>query len=339
MPVEPPEADLPLLLTMGDAAGIGPEIILKALLADQLPAGEVVVVGDAAILQRAAAVLGYSCTTVANPQPLADCRLEVGGKPLYLAARSRLDPQQVPWGQISAAAGVAMRDYIQWACDQCLAGRARGLVTAPINKQALQLAGVPYPGHTELLAARCGGGPVVMMLAGATLRVALVTTHIALAQVPAALSRERILQTLYITHKDLCWRFALEQPRLAVLGLNPHAGEGGAFGDEEQRLIAPAIAEARQAGVAADGPHSPDSLFPRAVAGEYDAVICMYHDQGLIPLKLLHFADGVNVTLGLPIIRTSVDHGTAYELAGSGRADQRSLAAAVAMAQCMAANA
>jgi 4-hydroxythreonine-4-phosphate dehydrogenase len=229
-----------------------------------------------------------------------------------------------------------MADYINWACDACLAGDAGGMVTAPINKQALQAAGIEFPGHTELLAERCGGAEVVMMLAGTRLRVCLVTTHCALREVPLYLTQERILTTLRITAHSLQEQLGLKQPRLAVLALNPHAGEGGLFGDEEQRHIVPAIAAARAEGLAASGPHSADTLFWFAVQGLYDAVICMYHDQGLIPLKLLHFEDAVNVTLGLPIVRTSVDHGTAYDLAGTGQANPASLIAAVDMAAGMA---
>ncbi|MEJ2200304.1 MAG: 4-hydroxythreonine-4-phosphate dehydrogenase PdxA [Desulfuromonadaceae bacterium] len=226
--------------------------------------------------------------------------------------------------------------YIEWACDQCRNDQAAAMVTAPINKAAIHAAGYEFPGHTELLAQRCGVEKVVMMLAGSKLKVCLVTTHLALAEVPQALSQREILSTIRITDRALRRFFGLRQPRLAVLALNPHAGEQGLFGDEEQHLIGPAIALAQQEGIAASGPHSADTLFHFAVGGGFDAVICMYHDQGLIPLKLLHFDDGVNVTLGLPIIRTSVDHGTAYDLAGSGRASAASLAAAVQMAEQMA---
>jgi 4-hydroxythreonine-4-phosphate dehydrogenase len=229
-----------------------------------------------------------------------------------------------------------MADYISWACDACIDGDAAGMVTAPINKQALRAAGTEFPGHTELLADRCQVDEVVMMLAGARLRVCLVTTHCALREVPQRLTAERILTTMRIAATALQQQFGLEHPRLAVLALNPHAGEGGLFGDEEKRHIVPAIETARDEGLAVSGPHSADTLFWFASQGQYDAVICMYHDQGLIPLKLLHFEDGVNVTLGLPIVRTSVDHGTAYDLAGTGQASSASLIAAVRMAAEMA---
>jgi 4-hydroxythreonine-4-phosphate dehydrogenase len=229
-----------------------------------------------------------------------------------------------------------MADYISWACDVCIDGDAAGMVTAPINKQALRAAGVDFPGHTEMLADRCQVDEVVMMLAGERLRVCLVTTHCALREVPQRLTAERILTTIQIASTALQQQFGLEHPRLAILALNPHAGEGGLFGDEEKRHIVPAIEAARSEGLAVSGPHSADTLFWFASQGQYDAVICMYHDQGLIPLKLLHFEDGVNVTLGLPIVRTSVDHGTAYDLAGTGRASSASLIAAVKMAAEMA---
>lgn len=210
------------------------------------------------------------------------------------------------------------------------------MITGPINKQAILAAGCDAPGHTELLARRCKVDKVVMMLGGSRLKVCLVTTHLAIRDVPAALNRDEILSTIRIADAAFRRFFACSRPRLAVLALNPHAGEGGRFGDEESRIIAPAIDAARRLGISASGPHSADALFHFAVRGDYDAVICMYHDQGLIPLKLLHFEDGVNTTLGLPIIRTSVDHGTAYDLAGTGKADCRSLVEAVKMAARMA---
>jgi 4-hydroxythreonine-4-phosphate dehydrogenase len=229
-----------------------------------------------------------------------------------------------------------MADYIEWACQACLDGEVAGMVTAPINKQALKSAGAEFPGHTELLAERCQVDDVVMMLAGEKLKVCLVTTHCALRQVSSSLSVEKILATIRIANDSLKKQFALPQPRLAVLALNPHAGEGGMFGDEEERHVFPAIAKAKAEGIDARGPFSADSLFHFAVRGDYDAVICMYHDQGLIPLKLLHFDDAVNVTLGLPVVRTSVDHGTAYDLAGTGKASPASLIAALKTADEMA---
>ena len=273
----------PLIITMGDPTGVGPEIIVKAL---------------------------------------ASGALDQVGRPLVVAGDLANNDR---------GCGIPEAVY-----QECLAGRAGGLVTAPINKEALRAAGCRYPGHTELLAERCRVSREVMMLAGERLRVCLVTTHLAYRDVPEVLATDEILATIMVADRDLKRYFGLATPRLAVLALNPHAGEGGVFGDEETRLIAPAIARAREQGVEASGPHSADALFHFAARGDYDAVVCMYHDQGLIPLKLLHFEDGVNVTLGLPIVRTSVDHGTAYDLAGSGKASAASLVAAVKMAELMA---
>lgn len=216
-------------------------------------------------------------------------------------------------------------------------GIVDAVVTAPINKEALNAAGYPFPGHTELLGRMTQTDDQVMMLAGPRLRVALVTTHLALRDVPAALSKEKIKKTIEITSQWLKEYFGIPVPQLAVAGLNPHAGEGGLFGSEEAEIIEPAIAECRHRGMAVKGPFPADSLFYHATSegAGYDAIITMYHDQGLIPLKLLHFRDGVNITLGLPIIRTSVDHGTGYDIAGHGVADPTSLINAILTASQM----
>jgi 4-hydroxythreonine-4-phosphate dehydrogenase len=329
----------PLIITMGDPTGVGPEIILQGLCSGAFTglARPLVVAGDLAVLQRAASVCGFDARLRSgSPLALASDELLLGNNVLPVRALSRLDLAQQEYGHPQPDAGRAMAEYISWACDACIAGDAAGMVTAPINKQALKAGGADFPGHTELLAARCQVDEVVMMLAGERLRVCLVTTHCALREVPQRLTAQRILTTLRIASASLQKQFGLKQPRLAVLALNPHAGEGGLFGDEEQRHIVPAIEAARAEGLVASGPHSADTLFWFAAQGHYDAVICMYHDQGLIPLKLLHFDDGVNVTLGLPIVRTSVDHGTAYDLAGTGQANAASLIAAVKMAAEMA---
>lgn len=329
----------PLIITMGDPTGVGPEIILQAFCSGAFTdlARPLVVAGDLAVLQRAAAVCGVDVRQQSGSQTaLASDELVAGRYTLAVRALSQLDLLRQKYGQPELCSGRAMAGYISWACDTCLAGDAAGMVTAPINKRALHAAGVDFPGHTELLADRCQVDEVVMMLAGERLRVCMVTTHCALRQVPQRLTTERILTTMRIVSASLQQQFGLEQPRLAVLALNPHAGEGGLFGDEEGRYIVPAIEAARAEGMTASGPHSADTLFWFATQGHYDAVICMYHDQGLIPLKLLHFDDAVNVTLGLPIVRTSVDHGTAYDLAGTGQASSASLIAAVKMAAEMA---
>lgn len=329
----------PLLLTMGDPTGVGPELIIKALLEGAFDGlcRPLLVAGDAGVLERAAGVFAQPCA-VTFGTGLVSHRLTIAGRTLDVHALSALPAADLIYGQPTAACGRAMAEYIEWACNRCQSGAAAGMVTAPINKAAIHGAGYDFPGHTELLAARCGVDKVVMMLGGARLKVCLVTTHLALAQVPKALSSAEILATIRITDASFKRFFGLQQPRIAVLALNPHAGEGGLFGDEEARLIAPAIAAARAEGIAATGPHSADTLFHFAARGSCDAVVCMYHDQGLIPLKLLHFEDGVNVTLGLPIVRTSVDHGTAYDIAGSGKASTASLVAAINMAVEMAKN-
>lgn len=320
----------PLIITMGDPTGIGPEIIIKALLEGGLDrfSRPLVVAGDLLVLQRAAKLFGVDAV-------LSDEAITLNGKSLLVKSLTGLPAEDLQYGQPDRACGEAMAAYIDWAADQCLAGDAAGLVTAPINKKAINDAGIAFPGHTEMLAARCQVDKVVMMLAGDRLKVCLVTTHLPLVEVASAISTEEILETIRITARSFRRQFGIEHPRLAVLALNPHAGESGLFGDEEQRLIVPAIAAAAAEGIEVSGPHSADTLFHFAVRGDYDAVICMYHDQGLIPLKLLHFEDGVNVTLGLPIVRTSVDHGTAYDLAGSGKASCASLVAAIRMAEGM----
>ncbi len=329
----------PLIITMGDPTGVGPEIIVRAFCQGAFAdlARPLLVAGDTGVLRRAAAVCGcdVSCCS-GSSLSLASDELVIGEQRLPVRALSQLELSRQGFGRPQISSGRAMADYIEWACDSCVAGDVAGMVTAPINKEVLRAAGVAFPGHTELLADRCEVDEVVMMLAGEKLRVCLVTTHCALREVPQRLNAERILTTIRIVASSLQWQFGIEEPRLAVLALNPHAGEGGLFGDEEIRHIAPAIAAARTEGLLASGPHSADTLFWFAAQGEYDAVICMYHDQGLIPLKLLHFDDGVNVTLGLPIVRTSVDHGTAYDLAGTGQASPTSLIAAVRMAAEMA---
>jgi 4-hydroxythreonine-4-phosphate dehydrogenase len=328
----------PLLLTMGDPTGVGPELIIKTLLHGELDGlgSPLEIVGDVAVLTRAARIFG--CEAVSEEQGDNSFNLSCGESSLIVHNRSTLHAEQLVYGKPDQACGRAMADYIEYAVKRCLNEQAGGIVTCPINKAAINAAGCHFPGHTELLAQRCGSDRVVMMLAGAKLKVCLVTTHLAYRDVPAALSSEAILETIRITNRSFKEQFGHEKPRLAVLALNPHAGENGLFGDEEERVIKPAIAAARAEGIAASGPHSADTLFYFAARGDYDAVVCMYHDQGLIPLKLLHFDDGVNVTLGLPIIRTSVDHGTAYDLAGSGKANSASLCAALKMAAEMAEN-
>lgn len=329
----------PLIVTMGDPTGVGPELIVKAVLDGLLDSCQqpLVVAGDAGVLRRAARLFGVTARLEPHAgNGLGSHRMLLGERELLVQPLSVLDAEGLHFGSPDAACGRAMLDYIIWACDRCREGVAAGMVTAPVSKLAIRRAGCEFPGHTELLAHRCGVEKVVMMLGGDRLKVCLVTTHLPLRDVPKAISVEEVLATLRITDASFRRFFGMTHPRLAVLALNPHAGEGGLFGDEETRIIAPAIAAAQAAGVDASGPHSADTLFHFAARGDYDVVVAMYHDQGLGPLKLLHFEDGVNVTLGLPIVRTSVDHGTAYDLAGTGRAGHGSLVAAVRMASAMA---
>ncbi|RNC72223.1 MAG: 4-hydroxythreonine-4-phosphate dehydrogenase PdxA [Desulfuromonadales bacterium] len=328
-----PEVKPRIVITMGDPTGVGPEIIARAL-ADPAVRGSChhLVIGDASAMERAIAVTA------------AGLRLEQRGDfpsrapaegVLCIRTVTSLTPKDMRFAQPTVASGDAMYRYIREAAGICMNGDADGMATAPISKEAMNCAGYHYPGHTELLAELAGAERVVMMLAGSRLRVSLVTIHEALVDVPRLVTFDRVLETIRITHRDV-HRYFVRNPRIAVLALNPHCGEGGMFGDEESRIIAPAIEAARRDGIDAVGPLSADTLFHFAVQGAYDAVVCMYHDQGLIPLKLLHFDDGVNVTLGLPIIRTSVDHGTAYDLAGTGTASAESMKAAILMAAEMA---
>ncbi len=323
-----------IAITMGDPTGVGAEIIAAALAEPAIfDICRPLVLGDATAMARAVELNGASLRLelLADNTPPAD---DSNGT-IQLRALSRLSSADLVYGRPTQACGAAMYRYITTAARLCLDGDAAAMATAPINKEALNRAGHHYPGHTELLAELTGTSEFVMMLAGDRLRVTLVTIHEALAEVPRLLTYEKVLSTIRITHHDL-QRYFHPNPRLAVLALNPHCGEAGMFGDEEVRIIAPAIATARQEGIDAVGPLSADTLFHFAAQGAYDAVVCMYHDQGLIPLKLLHFEDGVNVTLGLPIIRTSVDHGTAYDLAGTGRASAASMIAAIKLAARMA---
>jgi len=310
---------LPIIgITMGDPAGIGPEIIVKALKDTSVTSmSHPVVLGDRGILEREAKRLNLPCA-------------------FEIIEISHLNLSEIRYGKPVIAGGKAMAECIREAVAMAKSGKIDAIVTAPINKMVLHDAGYNYPGHTEMLAELTGTKDVVMMLAGETLRVVLVTIHCAYTDVPKLLTVEKILKTITITHESLKKVLSGKNPRLAVAGLNPHAGEGGLFGDEEKNLIAPAVEQACRLGIDAVGPAPPDTLFYYAARGRYDAVVCMYHDQGLIPLKLLHFDTGVNVTLGLPIIRTSVDHGTAYDIAGKGIASPASMVSAIKMAVQMA---
>jgi len=320
-----------IAITMGDPCGVGPEILVKALRSPEI-AGICTpfVIGDRPALERALAICGSSLRIHQIAVPEEASSAPQGTIPLL--ALSQLPEADSRYGCPTPAAGDAVYRYICSAARLCLDGRVAAMVTAPISKEAMKRAGHDYPGHTELLAELCGTDDFVMMLAGDVLRVSLVTIHEALADIPRLITFEKVLKTIRITAAGVARLTGIANPRLAVLALNPHCGEGGMFGGEEREIIAPAIQAARAGGINAVGPLSADTLFYFAGQGAYDGVVAMYHDQGLIPLKMLHFDDGVNITLGLPIIRTSVDHGTAYDLAGTGRASEKSLLAAIRMA-------
>jgi 4-hydroxythreonine-4-phosphate dehydrogenase len=306
---------LRLAVTLGDPAGIGPEIVVR-LFADGFGRDDVApfVVGEKRHLEQAAQALGL--TSILPSIPVVE--------PPDFHFEGPLEQ-----GKVSAQCGAAAWAYIRHAVYLVQTGQADGIVTAPLQKEALQAAGCPYPGHTEMLAALAGDAKVAMLLVGGGVRVALATIHEPVTKVPELLTREGLLENLRLLNSFIPW-FGVPRPvRIGVTGLNPHAGEGGMFGDEEERIIAPAIADARAEGINAVGPLPGDTVFHFHREGAYDAVLAMYHDQGLIPVKTLAFHDGVNVTMGLPFIRTSVDHGTAFDIAGKGIARPDSLRAAL----------
>lgn len=324
-----------LAITSGEPAGIGPELCLR--LAETDTGAHPVVLADRDMLAARAAALGLAVTL--RPYVPGQCWqpgvLDVLHRPLAAPCQA---------GRLNPANSRYVLDLLDAAVAACQAGTCAALVTAPVHKGVINAAGIPFTGHTEYLADKTGTAKVVMLLAGETgrgpLRVALATTHLALCQVAAAITPELLTQVIGILHRDLQRKYGLAAPRILVAGLNPHAGEDGHLGREEIEIIAPTLAALRQQGFHLIGPLPADTLFTPAVLAEGDAVLAMYHDQGLAPLKYATFGKGINVTLGLPIIRTSVDHGTALDLAGSGRADPGSLFAAVReavrMARCAA---
>ena len=358
---------LPIAITMGDPAGIGPEIIVKAFMQEPELTKNCFVVGDVATLKRAAGFVGSAIKIDAILEG------EIGSKPTYSLLRVLQIGEQkenisasFELGKISAVSGKAAADAVVWAARAALKGQIAALVTAPLHKEALHAAGVAFPGHTELLQAETAAflGKTIaqvsvrMMLANDELKTVLVSIHMSLRDAIEAVTYDNVLETIRIT-RDFLHRTAgvdvannqqkasQKRMRIGVAGLNPHAGEGGLFGREEIDIISPAIATAQKEGIDVVGPFAPDTIFMRArdkiingsnglaekKLGEFDAVIAMYHDQGLIPVKYLGVEQGVNVTLGLPLVRTSPDHGTAFDIAGTGQADAASLIAAVKMAK------
>lgn len=333
---------LPIAISMGDPAGIGPEIVMRALRERPALREQVVVLGDVATLHRAARlsaprtaeVSALDALVLAELDTVVDWTRRPPDAVALVQAGERLPA--LDWGRVSAAAGRAAAQAVRAGAQAVLDRQARALVTAPLHKEALAAAGEPFPGHTELLQAlaadhlgvRPEAVPVRMMLSAPGLATVLVSIHVALREALDAVRADAVLQTIRIAHAHF-QRTGVAAPRIAVAGLNPHAGEGGLFGREEIEHIAPAVAAARAQGIDASGPHPPDTVFMRALQGAFDVVVAMYHDQGLIPVKLLGVEHGVNTTLGLPFVRTSPDHGTAFDIAGRGVASASSLLAAI----------
>ena len=345
----------PIAISMGDVCGIGPEIIALAYAAQPDLLRGCCVIGDAAIMRRALAITGVQAQVMECTEPQAALAAEtgqicvlnpakIGTKSAWAAIKSD-DLLALPIGQIAASAGAFAAACVRTGAQLALCGKVAALVTAPLHKEALAAAGEPYPGHTELLQAEAAAfagrtvaqTPVRMMLANPDLRVVLHSVHLPLRLAIERISAESLLATFHIADRALT-RILGRRAKLAVAGLNPHAGEGGLFGREEIEHIAPAVAQAQSLGLKISGPYAPDTIFMRARRQEggsrpFDAVICMYHDQGLIPVKYLGVEDGVNTTLGLPFVRTSPDHGTAFDIAGSGKASCASLCAALRQAK------
>ncbi|ART63410.1 4-hydroxythreonine-4-phosphate dehydrogenase PdxA [Kushneria marisflavi] len=324
----------PIAITMGDPAGVGPEIIVRLACMPREGTTPLLVIGDIERLRATTARLGLALTLVPIQHPgELDMDKTTPGRLAVLPAGPPL-PSDLPHGQVDARAGAAAYAYVSRAIDFALDGSISAIVTAPLNKAAMAAAGIPYPGHTEILADRAGTQDFGMMLANDELRVMLVSIHLSLRQAIDAVTPERELRAIRLAARA-CHAYGIDHPRIAVAGLNPHAGEGGLFGGEDDAIIAPAIARAREEGIDASGPWPGDTVFMNARRGHFDAVVAQYHDQGLIPVKYLGVDNGVNITVGLPFVRTSVDHGTAFDIAGQGIADPSSLLYALKQAEAM----
>ncbi len=316
-----------IAITMGDANGVGPEIILKAFRDGEIP-GQCVVVGDYQVLRHCGEMIGidvplHPITSLEEYQPGV----------VNVWDRGLLSPEDITPGKRSQKVGAASRDYVAFAAQKTLEGVFDAVVTLPVNKEAIRLSDPGFTGHTELIADICGQKEYTMMLSSSKLTVTHVSTHVSMLEAVRNVQKDRIVMVARLTHDALVGKVV--RPRIAVAGLNAHAGEGGAFGREELDEIIPAVQQCQQMGMDVTGPYPPDTIFLRASRGEFDAVVCMYHDQGHIPMKVLDFSGGVNVTLGLRVIRTSVDHGTAYDIAYQGIADSRSFVEAYRFAQQM----
>ena len=319
-------------VTMGDPAGIGPEIITKTFADPDFHArNRALVVGDAGMLKRAAQLVGLPLEINEIPDP-EDAAFTPGTADVLQVGEL---PPDLPFGELDARAGDAAFRYVEKATGLASAGRVAAIATAPLNKEAMHLAGHGYPGHTEILADLTGTEDYAMMLVTDELKVIHVSTHVSLREAIERVRPERELAVIRLAHASMR-KLGVENPKVAVAGLNPHAGESGLFGTEDAERIAPAIEEAREQGIDASGPHPPDTVLMRARRGVFDIVVVQYHDQGHIPVKLMGFDTGVNVTVGLPFFRTSVDHGTAFDIAGTGEADHARMQAAIDLARRLA---
>jgi 4-hydroxythreonine-4-phosphate dehydrogenase len=325
------EANKPVIaVTMGDPAGIGPEICARALTSPEVKnIANCVVVGDRKSIRQGLKITKIDAIEINPIQKISEAKFLPGVIDIF--DLNNVDINRMKLGSVSKAAGKAAVQYIEKAIDLAQERSVEAIVTAPINKEAINKAGYKFHGHTEILAARTHSKKYAMMFVSENFWVMLVTTHLPLREVSKNLNKDKVLKTIELAHATLS-KLRGKKPRIGVAGLNPHAGEGGIFGDEEKKFITPAIEQARKAGINAEGPISPDAIFFLANSGLYDIVIAMYHDQGLIPLKLVSFGHSVNVTVGLPIIRTSVDHGTGFDIAGKGWANPSSLIEAIKVA-------
>lgn len=322
----------PIGVTMGDPAGIGPEIIARTFAEpDFTEKNRALVIGDETILKRAVELLELDLKI--NPVSSAE---EGNYEPgvLDLLSVSEL-PEDLPFGELDERAGAAAFEYVKRATELSLEGELQAICTAPLNKEAMHLGGHKYPGHTEILAELTGTKDYAMMLVADDLRVIHVSTHVALKEAIERAQPERELAVIRLA-RDALVKLGISEPKIAVAGLNPHAGENGLFGNEDTERIRPAVERAIEEGIEASGPWAADTIFTRALKGEFDMVVVQYHDQGHVPIKLLGFESGINVTVGLPFFRTSVDHGTAFDIAGTGKADHTSLKAALDLARVLA---
>ncbi|MGB3681889.1 MAG: 4-hydroxythreonine-4-phosphate dehydrogenase PdxA [Rubrobacteraceae bacterium] len=318
-------------VTLGDPAGVGPEIIAKTFANPQFAETRAVVVGDETILERAINLLDLDLSLNVIPRP-DEGSFEPGVVDLIPASDL---PKDLPFGELDARAGSAAFGYVKKATELALKGEAQAVCTAPLNKEAMHLGGHKYPGHTEILAELTDTKDYAMMLVAEDLRVIHVSTHVSLKEAIDRARPERELAVIRLA-RDALLKLGVSEPKIAVAGINPHAGENGLFGNEDAERIRPAVVQAREEGIEASGPWAADTVFSRARKGEFDMVVVQYHDQGHVPIKLLGFESGVNVTVGLPFFRTSVDHGTAFDIAGTGKADHTSLQTAMDLARVLA---